>query len=303
MILVIGDIILDSYCIGEVTRISPEAPVPILCVTNEYDLLGGAANVANGIKALYPEVTMFGLIGNDLAGNKITDMFQSKGIDHKLLTQESLPTISKTRVISGGYQLVRIDREEIEIDSQTLDTINKTIMQFEYNPDYIVLSDYGKGLLTHEVTQNIITGFTSRVIIDPKGKNWSKYDGAYLITPNIKEVEYVLGLSIKNTDEQIEQAIRTLKSKFDIQNILITRSEKGMTLFHNDSFHHLPAKAQKVFDVTGAGDTVVAVITSYLAKGHELLYAIDMANYAAGIAIANIGAYTVSKEELFPHEE
>lgn len=302
MILVVGDIILDSYCIGEVTRISPEAPVPILNVTKEYDLLGGAANVASGIQSLEQEVNLFGLIGSDINGDRVVTLLKDKQINQSLMRFDGMATISKTRLIADAYQLARIDRERTSIPLVSPELIMNGLSSLINGAEYIVISDYGKGLLDQTVTQYLINSSNVPVLIDPKGSDWEKYRNAFLITPNIKEVEHVLDLSVSNVDESIENAILTLKGKYNIQNILVTRSEKGMTLFYDDQFHHLPAKAQKVFDVTGAGDTVIATTASYLSKGKDLLQAVVMANYAAGISIANIGAYTVSINELSQYE-
>ncbi len=298
-VLVCGDIMLDKYINGVVNRISPEAPVPVVHVKNEYGVIGGCGNVASGIKALGVATDLLSLIGKDLHGKELGTIIKSKDITD-LLIIHSLPTITKVRVVSNRHQLLRYDFEEV----QELATIiqNKIKAAILANTSKIsVLSDYGKGFCTPQITQTLI-GHSNRnktkVLVDPKNKNWDKYRGAYLISPNFKEFCEALNSTIENDDKLIEQHAKQLMDQYQIENILVTRSQKGMSLITPTKSYHIPTSAKEVYDVTGAGDTVIATIAAMLHKGKSLLEAVHIANVAAGIAVAHFGTYAVSEKEL-----
>ena len=305
-ILVIGDIMLDSYVEGHVKRVSPEAPIPVVNIQREYDRLGGAANVANNISELIGTVALGGIIGNDKPGNSLLSLCKTKGIDTEcIITEEKVDTINKIRVCGNGQQLVRIDyNDNYVLQKEERERIQKLIEKKVNETDYdvVVLSDYNKGLLSDTFCRWIITickEKNMKIIVDPKGFDWNKYSGATVITPNIKELSDYMGTEINNDDEVIEGTTSDICSKLDIQNILVTRSEKGMSLItENRDYHHFRSEAREVFDVSGAGDTVVAALACALAKKEKLEAAIKYANIAAGIVVGKKGTATVSQHEI-----
>ncbi|PMQ01420.1 MAG: D-glycero-beta-D-manno-heptose-7-phosphate kinase [Dictyoglomus sp. NZ13-RE01] len=296
---VIGDIMLDEYIMGKVTRISPEAPVPIVEMEQEFSVLGGAGNVANNIKSLGGEVILFGVIGNDEGGKKILNLLRERKIMEELIIDENRPTTTKTRIIALNQQVVRVDREKKESISQEIE--EKIINSLENkikNLDGIVISDYLKGVLTFNLTQKIIRLAKKEgkfIIVDPKGRDYSKYLGATLITPNEKEAQIAT-----NSDENFN--IKEIAEKlFDIvkgDGVLITRGEKGMFLYQAESQVFIPALASQVRDVTGAGDTVVATLALALSGGANLLEASILSNLSASITVRKLGTAVVTPEEL-----
>lgn len=299
-ILVIGDIMLDIYHTGKTDRISPEAPVPVLSVTKTTNKLGGAANVANNISSLGANLELYGYIGDDHNGDILKDLLSQNNIEYDLLSLNN-PTISKVRIIAGIQQIVRVDFEDshkIAINDE--DNLIEKLCNNIINYDIIVFSDYGKGISSERVCKTIIDIVTKEnkiLIIDPKGNNWNKYKGASIITPNFKELCDVYG-SIKNIDEDIEKAGKQIINTYNLKFLLVTRSEKGMSFFENGNVHHIKSEATEVFDVSGAGDTVVATMATALASSLSWMDSVKLANMAAGIVVKKFGTAPITIKEL-----
>ncbi|QEN05686.1 D-glycero-beta-D-manno-heptose 1-phosphate adenylyltransferase [Thiospirochaeta perfilievii] len=301
--LIIGDVMIDKYILGEVKRISPEAPVPVLKVKNKKHNPGGAGNVAVNISGLNSDVTIVGFTGRDESLDLLSlDLEGYKNIELRP-TIWSRNTITKTRLISGQQQIVRIDEEEsfsptsLELDNLLSDINNIDLSNF----NGIVLSDYAKGVCSDSVCQNVIkraANLNIPTIVDPKGSNWEKYKGATVLTPNLKEVGDVYGMEIPNNDSEVERVGLELLNRFNLTNIIITRSEKGMTLINRNTTEHFPTMAKDVFDVSGAGDTVVAGVIRFLTAGLDIKDAINIANFAAGIVVGHVGTWPIKMEEL-----
>lgn len=300
-ILIVGDVMLDKYYFGSVERISPEAPVPIVNIRKEESRLGGAANVANNIASLGGQTLLCGTIGHDLLGKELERISRQKNIKTMLL-RTPCPTITKARIIGGKQQIVRVDYE----DRSALRNEDKKLLQEAVSAnlsdyDILVISDYGKGLITEEFCSYLIRHAKKagkKVIIDPKGKNWKKYSGADLVTPNVKELSDIVGYTVPNTDRAIEKAAREAIEANHLTSLLVTRSEKGMSLISNMPPIHIPTHSEEVFDVSGAGDTVVATLSICLAAGMSIVEAMQTANIAAGIVVKKIGTATLTIEEL-----
>ncbi len=300
-ILIIGDIMLDKYYFGKVERISPEAPVPIVNIKKEETRLGGASNVAHNIISLGGQVLLYGAIGHDFFGKEIERMARQKNIGTAFV-KSSFPTITKARIIGGKQQIVRLDFEEkmslLPVDEEEIkQKISESLNQF----DILIISDYGKGLISDSLCQFLISEAHANhrpVIIDPKGKNWNKYTGADLITPNVKELSDIVGYAVDNEDEAIEAAALEVIGLYHLTSLLVTRSERGMSLVSPHESIHIPTHAEEVFDVSGAGDTVIATLSICLADGMEIPKAMQIANVAAGIVVKKIGTATLSCEEL-----
>lgn len=300
-ILIVGDVMLDKYYFGCVERISPEAPVPIVNILKEESRLGGAANVANNIASLGGHTLLCGTIGHDFFGKEIERISRQKNI-RTVLLKTLCPTITKARIIGGKQQIVRVDYE----DKAAISSTNKRLLKetiHAYLPEYdiLVISDYGKGLISEEVCHFLIRQARKadkKVIIDPKGKNWKKYSGANLVTPNVKELSDIVGYTVPNTDRAIEKAAREAIEANDLASLLVTRSEKGMSLISNMPPIHIPTHSEEVFDVSGAGDTVVATLSICLAKGMDIAEAMKTANIAAGVVVKKIGTATLTIDEL-----
>lgn len=299
-IILIGDVMLDHYLIGQVKRISPEAPVPILEVLEEDFRLGGAANVANNIRGLQEEVVLLGVIGNDMYGKKLLELCHEQSILTNLTVEESRPTTLKTRLIGNHQQMVRYD---IEKKDAVHPPFKKTVKELllEDGMDWVILSDYNKGVFANRFCREVIEicqENKKKVIIDPKTSKWQLYQGAYLITPNFKEFCEAVGHFVEDTIEAIQPLALDLLSKYHIENLLVTRSEKGMTLFNQEGYIHFPSEAKEVYDVTGAGDTVLSTIAAFLNKGNDLKEAVKKANIAAGIVVSKFGTQRITLEEL-----
>lgn len=300
-ILIVGDVMLDKYYFGSVERISPEAPVPIVNIRKEESRLGGAANVANNIASLGGQTLLCGTIGHDLLGKELERISRQKNIKTMLL-RTPCPTITKARIIGGKQQIVRVDYE----DRSALRNEDKKLLQEAVSAnlsdyDILVISDYGKGLITEEFCSYLIRHAKKagkKVIIDPKGKNWKKYSGADLVTPNVKELSDIVGYTVPNTDRAIEKAAREAIEANHLTSLLVTRSEKGMSLISNMPPIHIPTHSEEVFDVSGAGDTVVATLSICLAAGMSIVEAMQTANIAAGIVVKKVGTATLTIEEL-----
>lgn len=300
-ILIVGDVMLDKYYFGSVERISPEAPVPIVNIRKEESRLGGAANVANNIASLGGQTLLCGTIGHDLLGKELERISRQKNIKTMLL-RTPCPTITKARIIGGKQQIVRVDYE----DRSALRNEDKKLLQEAVSAnlsdyDILVISDYGKGLITEEFCSYLIRHAKKagkKVIIDPKGKNWKKYSGADIVTPNVKELSDIVGYTVPNTDRAIEKAAREAIEANHLTSLLVTRSEKGMSLISNMPPIHIPTHSEEVFDVSGAGDTVVATLSICLAAGMSIVEAMQTANIAAGIVVKKVGTATLTIEEL-----
>lgn len=292
---------LDKYYFGKVERISPEAPVPVVNIKKEETRLGGASNVAHNISSLGGQVLLYGAIGHDFFGKEIERMARQKNIG-TVLVKNSFPTITKARIIGGKQQIVRLDFEEkISLSPKEEEALKESIAAVLGQYDILIVSDYGKGLISESLCQFLITLARENqlpVIIDPKGKNWNKYTGAALITPNVKELSDIVGYSVDNEDSAIEAAARDIIGLYHLTSLLVTRSEKGMSLITPSESIHIPTHAEEVFDVSGAGDTVIATLSICLANGMNIQEAMQVANVAAGIVVKKIGTATLSCEEL-----
>jgi D-beta-D-heptose 7-phosphate kinase/D-beta-D-heptose 1-phosphate adenosyltransferase len=296
-VLVIGDVMLDRYWHGTTSRISPEAPVPIVHVQQQQERPGGAGNVALNISALGAETTLIGVTGQDEAADKIQQHLQTHGTHCALIQLKAVPTVTKLRVLSRHQQLIRLDFEQthIPLDSEQ---ILATMLAHLPKTKAVILSDYGKGTLTDP--QSLIQAAHQAdipILIDPKGTDFTKYRGATLITPNRNEFEAVVGAC--QTEQILVEKGEILRESLELEALLITRSEQGMTLIRKGyEALHLPAHAREVFDVTGAGDTVIGVLASCLAAGEDLVSATALANIAAGLVVGKLGAETVTIAEL-----
>lgn len=295
-VLVIGDVMLDRYWFGDASRISPEAPVPIVAVKHFDNRPGGAANVALNIAALGAHVTLIGLAGKDEAGDILAAQLASTGVNSKISYLDNVPTITKLRVVSRHQQLIRLDFE-VKFQEQC-EAIVQAYQAALNEVDVVVLSDYNKGTI-HNSQQFIQMARDANVpiLVDPKGNDFSIYRHANIITPNLKEFEAVAG-SFKSEKELVEKGQKFL-NEYQIDALLLTRGEKGMTLIQSETDElHLPAHAKEVFDVTGAGDTVIAVLAAALAADTTLPNAMTLANLAASLVVGKLGAASVSAAEL-----
>lgn len=297
-IAVIGDLMLDEYVIGKVERISPEAPVPVVKVQKEKFVLGGSANVVNNLSTLGANIVCGGIVGNDINADKLINSFE-KNVDTSLILKcDDRPTIIKRRILAGNQQLLRLDwEEEFHINEKQENEIIRNLEKKIRNLDALILSDYDKGLLTPSLSQKII-GLCKKnniiVTVDPKPKNIKNFIGASSITPNKKEAYSAAG---KSSQVDIDIVGKELKEKFSLETVLITRSEEGMTLY-DDKIHNIPTYAKEVYDVTGAGDTVISVFTLARAAGATWEEAAKIANAAGGVVVAKVGTSTITTEEL-----
>ncbi|MDR5885680.1 bifunctional D-glycero-beta-D-manno-heptose-7-phosphate kinase/D-glycero-beta-D-manno-heptose 1-phosphate adenylyltransferase HldE [Vreelandella janggokensis] len=297
-VLVVGDVMLDRYWHGGTSRISPEAPVPVVRVEDADDRPGGAANVALNIAALGAQVGLAGLVGEDENAELLSRQLVAANVSTHFQRSAEIPTITKLRVMSRNQQLLRLDFEERLEGVDTTDLLAQ-VEQALPDCDVMILSDYGKGTL-NQVEQLIASARAQgkRVLIDPKGSDFSKYRGASLITPNLTEFEAIVGPC--RTDAELAQRGEALRVELELEALLITRSEKGMTLIREGHEPlHLPTRAQEVFDVTGAGDTVIGLMGLALAANHELPEAMMLANLGAGLVVAKPGTATLSIAELY----
>ena len=287
-ILIVGDVMLDKYYFGKVERISPEAPVPIVNIVTEESRLGGASNVANNITSLGGQATLCGAIGYDFFGKEIERMAHRKGIKTDFVKTEQ-PTITKARIIGGRQQIVRIDYEQhLKLSEKAREDFQTHLASLFQEFPTLVISDYGKGMISEELCSFLIKTAKShrtRVIVDPKGQNWKKYTGADLITPNVKELGDIIGHPVKNNDQEIAVAALEIVHRYGLSALLVTRSEQGMSLISDQNILHLPTHSQEVFDVSGAGDTVVAALSLALTQGQEITEAMSFLEGSAGSRI------------------
>ena len=302
-VLVVGDVMLDKYYYGDVSRISPEAPVPIAHITAQKETLGGAANVAHNLARLGAQTSIAGYVGDDYHRESLEGKLAERRIDSRALIRAERPTTTKLRVIGGHQQMIRLDFEETQPpaaeDARRLaDAVRAALRE---SVDALVLSDYGKGVCTESFCQQVIREAHAHgvpVLVDPKGTAWGKYAGADYITPNLKEINAVLPEPIANEDAAVERAAHYVRGKFDLKSIVVTRSEAGLSLVEEAQTLHIPTRAQEVYDVSGAGDTVISVLALGLAGGLPARDAVRLANLAAGVVVAKLGTYAIASEEL-----
>ncbi len=297
-VLVVGDAMLDRYWFGDVERISPEAPVPVVRVRELQERLGGAANVARNVVSLGGHAVLVAIVGNDQPGDLIERMARDLGVDTRLSRDPELPTTIKLRVIGRQQQLLRIDFEELPgatVLANKLQAVRDAIAEC----DIMVLSDYGKGGLAQVDRMLAMAREAGRpVVVDPKGEDFERYRGATVLTPNRAELRVVVG-SWRDEAELAAKA-HALRERLDLDHLLLTRSEEGMSLYSRDgSSHHVAARAREVYDVSGAGDTVVATLATALAVGCPVEVAVTLANTAGGIVVGKLGTADVTPEELF----
>ena len=302
-VLVVGDLMLDSFIWGVVNRISPEAPVPVVEVREESQLLGGSANVAHNVASLGGRAAVAGVIGNDLAGHELLRLFKDISIHTAgLIAEEDRPTTMKTRIIAQHQQVVRFDREwRAPLKKDTIERIIRFLEENLSSFDGIIVSDYAKGVVTREfldALRLLISGTTIPVIVDPKVQHADFYRSFTMVTPNHHEASQMSGIEIQDEDALL-RAGKILLERLECQTVLITRGKDGMSLFHHDGqVVHIPTVAQRVYDVTGAGDTVIAAVTLGVVAGLSTEEAALLANLAAGIVVGEVGTATVSAEQL-----
>jgi rfaE bifunctional protein kinase chain/domain len=304
-VLVVGDVMVDHFIWGKVSRISPEAPVPVVDVQKDSVMLGGCANVLNTIYAMGGQVYVAGVIGADDIGQGLLKQLKEREIDTAgIIIEKGRPTTLKTRIVAHGQQVVRFDHESRKpIPQASCDKILTYVKSLRDKIGAIVISDYSKGVISRELIDGIksITKDSKIFLcVDPKQSDFSIYAGVHVITPNHHEAQCAAGLEIVNGDDLLKLG-ETLLKKFDFQALLVTRGEQGMSLFERGrkiGHTHFPAQAKEIYDVTGAGDTVIGVLALSLAAQANLKEATSLANHAAGIVVGKVGTSTVSREEL-----
>ena len=302
-VLVVGDLMLDRYVTGTVDRVSPEAPIPVMRVGGEVEMLGGAGNVARNAASLGAQVTLVGLIGGDSAGARVADLIsESDGIDFQSIVGPGIPTTVKARYLASGQQLLRTDTESrIAPSSDTLSLIVNRAREALKSANVVVLSDYAKGVLTDDVITDIVAAASDLdvpVVVDPKSVNFSRYRGASLLTPNRDELSRATGIDIDGDDAAARAALQSVADAA-VGAVLVTRGAQGMTLVvAGQDAIHLRTRAREVFDVSGAGDTVVATVAAVVAAGHGLESAAALANVAGGVVVGKIGTAVVRADEM-----
>jgi len=295
-VLVAGDVMLDRYWFGEVNRISPEAPVPIVRVHRSDERPGGAANVARNIASLGAQAGLLAVVGADEAANTLAHLLKGHGVDATLHKDATLPTTVKLRVIGRQQQLLRIDFETLPSHEVLLSKL-KDFETMITKADVVVLSDYGKGGLEHIGKMIAACKAAGKpVLVDPKGDDYSRYRGATMLTPNRSEFREVAGRW--KSEEELAEKAEKLRRELELEALLVTRSEEGMTLFRADEITHEPTLAREVYDVSGAGDTVIATLSVMLAAGLSMPQAVHIANRAAGIVVGKLGTASVTFAEL-----
>ena len=296
-VLVVGDVMLDRYWYGAVERISPEAPVPVVRVEREEERLGGAANVALNVRTLGARATLLTVVGKDQPADKLRELLHARGVDTVLRVDPQLSTIVKLRVIGRAQQLIRIDFEN-EPDHEVLGHMVASFAEQLPLHDVVLFSDYGKGGLAHIPRMIELAREAGKtVLVDPKGSDYKRYAGASVITPNRAELAQVVGAW--RDESELKAKVDALRASIGVGAVLLTRSEEGMTLFADGGVAHDPARAREVFDVTGAGDTVIATLAVLVSAGMPLEAAMRLSNKAGGVVVGKLGTATVSYEELF----
>lgn len=307
-ILIIGDLMIDQYIWGDATRLSPEAPVPIVCVEKESSTLGGAGNVAQNLLSFKAEVIVSGLVGDDAAGKELLKVLAEEHADTSgIVLDQNRPTTIKTRIIAGSHQIVRVDRETTAAISRECEDemFNKILPHFE-TADLVLFSDYSKGVFSRSLCSRIINHCNSirkKVIVDPKGLDFAKYRGAYLIKPNKKELAQAVKFEKISNTEDLKNAASVLFHQTNSDYIVVTLSEGGMAILTPDTYQLLEVKATEVFDVTGAGDTVLATLAYFTALGFTVEEACELANHAAAIVIRRVGSASTTIDEIIADME
>jgi len=300
-VLVIGDLMIDSYLIGNCDRIALDAPVPVVDVQEERDVLGGAGNVIRNLSSLGAKVSVMSVVGNDDNAKLLKHMLDELETKSFLLEQKGRKTSKKTRIMTGNQQIFRFDHEST--NNISFDSVKKLYSKLQEKIkayDVILLADYGKGVLTNDFTQKIITYANKnnvKTIVDPNGKDYSKYKGAYLIIPNKDEASIITGFDIDSND-RILDALKQLKKELDSKEAIITLSEDGVAVLQDEKLVILPTVPLEVFDVTGSGDTLLASIGFALALDNDILYSVEFANLATGVVLRKAGTATVSMDEI-----
>jgi D-beta-D-heptose 7-phosphate kinase/D-beta-D-heptose 1-phosphate adenosyltransferase len=299
-ICVIGDLMIDHYLWGSCDRISPEAPVQVVDVKKETAVLGGAGNVINNLKALEADVTVISAIGNDEAGDELKSMLSNLGVKLLLSVEDGRRTSKKSRIIVSNQQVVRYDKEsKTDISKSSQENILNNLASIIDEIDVVLLSDYGKGVLGDELTRSVIALANSKnkkVLVDPKGDDYSKYSGSYLLTPNKKEASLATKIKI-DSKESLMTAIKKLKDDIKLGVSVITLSEDGIAIF-DDKLTVKPTVAREVYDVTGAGDTVLSALGYMTALGHDIYKSVEFANLAAGVVVGKVGSATATLDEI-----
>ena len=298
--LVIGDVMLDKYIFGEVNRTSPEAPVPVVEKKSESFRMGGAANVAANLIGLGIKTVLSGVVGNDQNGEALKRLLKKNNISQQGLIKSTLSTTTKTRIIAGHQQIVRVDDEDTNI-SLSANQIKKILNLINKKPSIIILSDYAKGFLTENLTQKIIKQakkINIPILVDPKGNDIKKYAGASILTPNKKEA-FILSNLVEPDEDLLEKQLKKICIKFDIENIAMTQGDQGIKLVSSRKIDVIPAtKLKKVFDVSGAGDTVIATLAAGLIGKLTTHKSLELANIAAGVAIGKVGTVAIEGHEI-----
>lgn len=303
-IAVIGDIMIDRYFYCEVNRISPEAPVPVAKVVSTKTVLGGASNVAANLSGLGCTVYIGGVSGDDTNRKLVINLLDEKKINYSgLISSSTRKTITKARVIGGVQQLLRMDFEEIrDLTNFEIAAMKQWFsLLVRKKLDGVIISDYAKGVCSQDFCKWVIgtaISYDIPILVDPKGNDWDKYSGCTYITPNLKEICEVLDMKCPNEDDFVIAMARKLKKRYDIKNVVVTRSEKGITVVNDKGAFSNPAVAQEVFDVSGAGDTVAATFLASVASGMNLKDSMLLANKAAGFVVEKVGTYPITIEEL-----
>lgn len=299
-IAIIGDAMLDLYLHGDVDRISPEAPVPVVRVRERRHALGGAANVAQNVAAIGAVCELVAAVGRDAAGTQLRQMLGALGADPRGLVEAGRPTTTKTRVVARGQQVVRVDEEvDADLDGPEIETIHAAVDRAVADADALILEDYNKGVLVRSVIARAVAAARVRgipVVVDPKYRNFFEYRGATIFKPNRRELEAALGAAV---DLEHPEALPDVLGRLDAEHLLLTLSERGMALIdRSGAVHRIPTTAREVFDVVGAGDTVTAYLAAMLAVGATALEAAVVANFAAGLEVGKAGAATVAAAEI-----
>jgi rfaE bifunctional protein kinase chain/domain len=295
-ILIVGDVMLDRYWFGDVARISPEAPVPVVKVERVEERPGGAANVARNAASLGAKAVLLSVVGADEAGQTLARLLADSGIEVGLHEDPQLVTTVKLRVIGRQQQLLRIDFENWPAHEVLRAKLAEYTQRLP-DCDAVILSDYGKGGLAHIGDMIRLARQAGKpVLVDPKGEDYSRYAGATVITPNRAELRQVVGRW--NNDAELEEKVQKLRAELNLEAMLVTRSEEGMTLYRDGTFDHEPARAREVYDVSGAGDTVIATLAVMLASGLDMAAAMQVANRAAGVVVGKLGTATCTLDEL-----
>ncbi|AYL95263.1 D-glycero-beta-D-manno-heptose-7-phosphate kinase [Mucilaginibacter celer] len=305
-ILLIGDLMIDHYIYGTASRLSPEAPVPVVNISNESTTLGGAGNVLKNLVALGANVHVAGITGCDDMGAKLMDLLlEEGGGNHSIIKDNSRATTVKSRVLVGNHQMLRLDKEVTNSLSGAIEkSLYNKVMRFIDFADVIIFSDYNKGVFSSVLTQRFIKAARQagkKVLVDPKGADFTKYKGASVIKPNRKELAEAAKVDHINTIDQLRIAADVIFKQTDADNLVVTLSEQGMVVLSRDSHIALPVEATEVFDVTGAGDTVLATMAYFLALNLPLADACTLANHAAAIVIKHLGSATTTIEEILSH--